>query len=121
MRNILSFSVIITLALALGSCSYFKKDNICEDVMEKEKFVEIITDLYLLEAHFETFHQHKIEDFQDSLSIYYNALFHKHQVTKEQIHEAINCYVLERKMINQIHDEIINSLSLMEEKSNEEK
>jgi hypothetical protein len=119
MKNVLAYTIVVVLAFS--SCSFFKTDNPCGDVLEQEKFVEVITDLYLLEAHFETMHQHKIEDFQDSLSIYYNALFHKHQVTKEQIYDAINCYVLERKMINQIHDEILNSLSLMEEKSNEEK
>ncbi|MBS4014292.1 MAG: DUF4296 domain-containing protein [Bacteroidetes bacterium] len=111
--------VTLIFLIVFSSCSYFEKHSTCEDIMEKEKFVAVMTDVYMIEAYFEIVHISS-DALQDSIAIYYNSLFREHDITREQLINAINCYVLERETINKIHDDVINSLILMEEKTTED-
>ncbi len=109
----------LMIVMLLTSCSYFEKNSSCDDIMEREKFVAIMTDVYMIEAYFEIVHIGS-DDLKDSIALYYNSLFKEHNTNREQLIDAINCYVLDREMINTIHDEVINSLILMEEKTTDD-
>ena len=105
--------ILIVVLLSLHACGLFENSNPCSKKMDKDKFVEIMTDVYLVEAYLETLHASK-ENINDSVSFYYNILFRKHSIEKEQLVRAIECYVLERELISEVHDEVLNSLSIME-------
>ena len=107
------FVITVVSLLSLYGCGLFDKSNPCGSKMEKEKFIEVMTDVYLVEAYLETLHASK-ENINDSVSFYYNVLFSKHSIEKAQLKEAVECYVLERELMTEIHDEVLNSLSLME-------
>ncbi len=114
-----AISIILLITLFLSSCGLTGSKNPCKGIMDKEKFTEILTDIYLVEASLHKVHGSE-EVVLDSVSIYYNALFKKHDTTKEEVEKAIECYVLEREIMTEIHDEIMYSLSVMESKLSDE-
>ncbi len=117
MRTIVFSAFIFFLALA--SCSYFQKDeNPCEHLMHKEKLIEVMTEMYIIESYLETL-PIKEEQKLDSVSLYYNTFFHRHNVTKDEITEALNCYVIHKNVITEVHDEIINTISILESRESE--
>ena len=105
----------MAVCMLFASCGFFRapgKDK-CDKILPREQMTDILTDIYMLEAFLREY-QHFEPDFQDSIQYYYRALFDKHEVDKEVFEEALNCYLLDRREIDIIHETMLNRLSLIE-------
>ncbi len=107
--------ILIAMCLFFASCGFFRapgKEK-CDKILPREQMTDILTDIYLLEAFLREY-QHIEPDFKDSVQYYYSVLFHKHAVAIDVFEEALNCYLLDRREIDIIHETMLNRLSLIE-------
>ncbi len=106
------------LLLTLSACSFFRAPGKvdCDKLLSKEQMTAILSEIYLLES-FLSEYQHIQRGVLDSAAYYYAGIFEHHQVAPEVFEEALYCYLLDRKEMDEIHEKILNDLSLMESES----
>ncbi len=104
--------VFISL-IVLSSCTFFSFKNKCERIIEKDKMVEIMTDIYLLEGYVQV-RSRTVPEVRDSADYYYSALFKKHDITKETFDKAFDCYSLDRELMLSLNEEVLNSIRIIE-------
>ncbi len=108
-------SLITGLALALVSCGFFRapgKDK-CDKLLPREKMVDVLTDIYLLEAYIRDMQQFE-RHVRDSARYYYMGIFEHHRVDEAVFEAALDCYLLDKKEMDLIHEKMLNRLSIKE-------
>ncbi len=114
------FFIIFLFILLFLSCDLLDRSSQCERIIEKDKMIEILTDMYLLEAYIhneldiKAFHKKR-----DTTPYFYATLFNKHDVSKDVFDKAFHCYASDRKEIDYINEEVINTISLMHSKESQ--
>lgn len=106
---------LIASMMLFSSCNFFRapgKDD-CDKLLPRETMVDVLSDMYLLEA-FLVEYQHVQEGVRDSTEYYYAGLFDRHGIDPEQFEEALECYLLDRREMDLIHEMMLNRLSVME-------
>ncbi len=114
------FLKLITLFLlaAFSACGFFRapgKDS-CDKILSREQMTEILTDVYFLEGYIRERRLHA-DELDDSVKVFYRTLFRKHGVELEIFQEALDCYLLDRREMELIHEKILNELSIRESKA----
>ncbi len=103
------------LVFLFASCGFFRapgKDK-CDKILSKSQMTDILTDIYMLEAYIREYQQAEPAA-KDSAVYYYEALFERHGVERSVFEEALDCYLLDRREMDLIHEEMLNRLSLIE-------
>lgn len=106
---------LTVIMLLSHSCNFFRapgKDD-CDKLLSRETMVDVLSDMYLLEA-FLIEYQHVQRGVRDSSEYYYAGLFDRHQVEPEVFEAALECYLLDRREMDLIHEMMLNRLSLMQ-------
>ena len=75
--------------------------------------VDLLGDLYLMEAFLQS-EKIGVPNYEDTVIYYYAGLFQKHGVTREVFREALSCYLLYEREIQEIHEEIMQRLSMLD-------
>ncbi len=107
--------IIGTLILSMAACGFFRapgKDD-CDKLIPREKMTEILTDIYILEAFIKE-HQQIERSARDSARYYYYDIFERHQIDIAVFEEALECYLLDRREMDMIHEKMLNVLSIKE-------
>ncbi len=102
------------MLLALVSCTFFRapgRDD-CDKILTREQMTEILTDIYLYESFARELQSLKPE-FRDSAKYYYAGIYHYHDIDPAVFQEALDCYLLDNREMDAIHEEILNRLSIM--------
>ena len=110
--------LMIILVAALTACGFFRapgKDS-CDKILSREQMTEILTDVYFLEVYIREI-RHYADELDDSVKVFYQALFQKHGIEFETFQEALDCYLLDRREMELIHEKILNELSIRESKA----
>lgn len=111
--------VIVCMAMAMsiiiGGCSSSEK-NSCKDRIPREKMVDVLTDIYLLEAYYMQFQSFR-PGMKDSTAYYFKALFDIHKIDFQHFNQSLECYANEPEDFKAMHDEILNRMSIMQGKS----
>lgn len=110
--------VFLNLLLFAG-CSWFTSSAPCNKQLSKEKMVEMMTDIFLLEAHLGLLPSQSSG--RDSIHEFYAGLFQKYNITPEEFEKTLECYLLDRALMNQLLDESINQLSIARSRADEKK
>ncbi|GEM_PF-1185727 len=98
-----------------SSCNFFRapgRDD-CDKLLPRETMVDVLSDMYLLEA-FLVEYQHVQRGVRDSSAYYYAGLFNRHGVDPAEFEAALECYLLDRREMDLIHEMMLNRLSVME-------
>lgn len=109
------FYVILMVAVLLSACGFFRapgKDK-CDKILSKSQMTDILIDIYMLESFIREYQQIDPAA-KDSAVYYYEALFERHGVGRDVFEEALDCYLLDRRDMDIIHEEMLNRLSLIE-------
>lgn len=110
----LKFCVLSIVLISLTSCASFFSDNECENLIENEKMIEIMTDIYLMESYIkEELSRDTIRN--DSIAYLYAGIFKKHRITKEKFDKAFECYASNKEKITYLNEEVLNAIQIIEE------
>ena len=102
-------SYIIILTVLLSSCGMFEKEQ-DDNIIPKDKMVEIIVDAQFVESALKV-HKRKREDMVAYTDHYYNYIFEKHNITKEEFEESLEYYSENIAELDRIYADVINILS----------
>ncbi len=106
---------LAVMLLALVSCTFFRapgRDD-CDKILTREQMTDILTDIYLFES-FARELQSLQPEFRDSAKYYYAGIYDYHDVEPAVFQEALDCYLLDQREMDAIHEEMLNRLSIME-------
>ena len=81
---------VIAVVIFLSSCTAPSKEK-PENLIEKDKLVEILTDIHLADAYLESRSLTDLKIAKDSAS-YYTFLYKKHNISRGQFVETMNYY-----------------------------
>ncbi len=73
----------------------------------------ILTDIYLYETFVREYQQLE-PAIRDSVKYHYAGIFQYYDVESAVFQEALDCYLLDQREMDAIHEEILNRLSIME-------
>lgn len=114
LRRLVAISLIwVSMCLLAGSCGFFRSPDRerCHKIISREQITNILADIYLMEGYLSdrlTIQPNLI----DSIDYFYAGIFHKHAVSIVDFRQALDCYLLFEAEMEQIHEEILNRLSL---------
>lgn len=93
-----------------------------ENALEKEKFVDVMVDVHLVEA---AINQKfvKVNDSTQASYRYYKHLFEKHDITRADFDSTFNYYMRHPKLMSEVYTQVHDSLKVLSEDltENEEK
>ncbi len=105
--------IIVMVLFLFSTCTFFSSKSKCERIIEKDKMVDVMTDIYLLEAYIQITSRSR-SSIRDSVDYLYAGLFDKHNITKETYDKAFECYSLDRELMLGISEEVFNTISIIE-------
>ncbi len=109
------------LIISVCSCTFFRapgKDD-CDKILTREQMVEVMTDIYLLESYLSEY-RHIDSRITDSAGLYYSGVFKHHNIDPAEFEEALNCYLLDRREMDLIHELMLNRLSIMQSETGQD-
>ncbi len=109
--------VLIGILAVLFSCNESKSSKALE-AMPKDKFIEVLTDVRLLEGAYTVKYQ-SIDSSAGALQEYYAQVFQKHQISRKQFEDAFVMYQLEPKLMEEAEDSVLQRLQRMSEETSE--
>lgn len=109
--------LLIVQIILFSSCNWLESDNPCQKHLEKEKMVNIMTDVFMLESHLSLLQTNASG--RDSIPNYYAGIFEKYDISYSEFEAAFECYMLDRELMNQVLDEALNNLSIAKSKADE--
>jgi hypothetical protein len=108
-------SHLLLLLLLMAGCTFFRSPgrDECDKILSREKMTDLLTDIYLLEGYLLEL-QSINPAMQDSVADYFAGLFDRHGVTYQEFDQALSCYLLHEREMQQIHEEVLQRYSIME-------
>jgi len=80
------------------------------NLIEKDKFVNIIKELSLVESHVQLKYGH-VSRFQETMIMSGNAIFKQYKVTPKQFEESMDYYASHQKQMQEIYAEVLELLN----------
>lgn len=104
--NKFSTIILIALTILIASCEQDK------EILEKEKFTDILVDIHIADALLASQQMHDIELRRDSAS-YYNYIYKKHNITRAQFEKNLAFYAKEPKEFSALYDDVRFKISVL--------
>lgn len=98
------------VALITVSCSFFSEKKLPEDVMTKDKLVEVLVDVHIADATLTILALHK-KDKTFHPSVFYQQVLEKHNVTREQFDVTLKHYSKKPQEFDKIYEQVLSELS----------
>ena len=100
--------LLLLLTLIIISCNDKKDDN--PNVLSREQIVDILADIQLVEAKL-SFEKRSLTDLDELSERYYESLFLKYNISKEQFDESLHFYENNTEALNDIYTDVITKLN----------
>lgn len=105
--NLLKYITILILVFGLSNCQ--TKSTNTTVIIPKEKFVQILTEMQLLESH-STLPSVNQPFVRDSIINYYNGIFKKYEVNREEFYFTLKEYGKNPILMTEIYDLMLEEL-----------
>ncbi len=112
--------VVLLSLILLSACNFFRapgRDD-CDKILSGDQMADILTEIYILET-FINEYQHIERKIRDSAKYYYAGVFDYHGVDPSDFDEALDCYLVDTREMDRIHEKILSRLSVMESEADE--
>lgn len=106
------FFILFIISLACFSCAK-NKPEVPEELIPKEKMVEIIMDVYIAESRVNNFYLEK-DSAENLYAEFEKRVFEKHEVSETTYIESYKYYLDDLKAMDEIYGALVDSLSLRE-------
>lgn len=104
------FYLLFTFFISCGEKAE-KSISIPTHILSKEKIAQVITDIHIAEAESTL---NAISDSTFKRSVYFEEIFEKHQITKQQYEESLAFYISHPEVFNKIYEQVLSDLSKMQ-------
>jgi hypothetical protein len=103
----------VVLALVFEACSGSKKDSVPANIIPETRFSNLLIDVRLLEGAYAIEHQ-RIDSSNAAVGAYYDLLFNRYELTREQYLESYAYYAANPEMMLRIETKISEKLDSMQ-------
>lgn len=86
-----------------------------EDLVPQEQMVDIVTDLFIMEAILIDKQKKKSEDFHFAKYYLHNSILEKYNITRKNFEDSFNYYAHDLKTMDEIYADAITKLSKLQE------
>lgn len=80
--------------------------------IDSEKFVGVLTDVRILEGYYSVRYE-RVDSSRGKINAYYNEVFARHGITKEQFESTMNYYASHPNEMTAIEEQVADSLSAL--------
>lgn len=108
------FSIILLILISQSACDHGSSVNVPKAPLTEEKFVEVLEDVRLLEGAYTVRYQ-RVDSTAGLMDVYYNQVFEKHQVTREEFELSYTSFSLDVPVMERIEDSVIHRLERMDD------
>lgn len=108
----ITLSIALAALLLLASCG--KKSGVPSNIIQPDKMVTILTDVYLLEGYFSTQTHFHFDTLQPEMVGCFDSLFAKYEVTKSDFDTSVSWYSQHPDLFSTIHDSVLAHLTVLE-------
>ncbi|MCR4965479.1 MAG: DUF4296 domain-containing protein [Bacteroidales bacterium] len=113
---------VLFLAILTLCTSCHKKQVVAEkpaNLIGRKQMVEILTESYLAEAFvYASLDSVTLEENQELTAAFYNDIYNRHNVTKQQFITSIEYYVSDKELIQKMLDEVLVNIQQQKMNSN---
>lgn len=113
------FIFILLTTCTLIACSEQKEEVIPEEIVSEEKFIDIITDVKILEGRLH--HKVNAQDIPKIAPDLYQEIFDKHDITKEGFRKNIIYHFKTPEKTMRIYETVVEQLTVISKQIPEEK
>lgn len=106
MRNL----VVLGLFVLSFACSKNTDAEKPADLIPREKFVEILTEMSLLESHIQATYTH-VSEFHGLMERSGNKILNQHQVSAKQYESSMDYYAADQQEMKSIYNEVLDVLN----------
>ena len=99
--------VVLFIFFGLWSCS---NNEVPEDILNRDKFIEILVDVHVTDAMLTNQQLYDRKYAKDSTKSYYNWIYIKHKVNKEDFDKTMEFYTNHPELFNKLYDDVLNNL-----------
>lgn len=117
--NILLLTGIAILLIYQG-CRSERKDEVGKvppGIIPADTMVQVLVDVHLIEASLKVKHVKKEEN-ERFTEYYYDQLFEKHGITREQFDQSIEYYERDSELIDAMYERVITELNKIQSQIN---
>lgn len=104
---------ILFFVFVLSACGGKKLKNIPEDIIERDKMVDILTDIHLSDAVLTT-KKYQTSKHEYQIQGYYTYLYEKHGYTRAEIDSSIAFYSKYPNAYSELYDDVLEKLSTIQ-------
>ena len=106
--------LMLFFGMLLFSCAGSQEDALVkpENLIEKEKMIEVLADFRLVEGTVRQMAGYG-KDTKELAKYYYDKVFEKHQITLEQFQQNMEYYSQQPEVMYEISSEVVNRLTEM--------
>ncbi|MFH1320680.1 MAG: DUF4296 domain-containing protein [Bacteroidota bacterium] len=112
------FFLILIIFFACNSIN--KKEIIPGDILPKERMIQVMVDIELIEATL-VVKKIRVEKEKGKVIDYYNSALQSHNISKEEFDRSFEYYTMHPEIFEQIYEEVIIELSKRQAEEDGEK
>ncbi|MDD3876579.1 MAG: DUF4296 domain-containing protein [Bacteroidales bacterium] len=101
-------SLCIFVITLLFSCS--ESNEVPENILQPEKMVAVLTDFQIAESALTIIQQNGM-DVEIYKNVFYEKIFMKHKINKQDYINSMNYYSVNLKLLDKIYEEVITELN----------
>lgn len=104
-RPLLFISIVL-----LAACG---RDTLPEGVLSKEQMIPVMVDVQIAEGSIAIGNLHG-DSARQKIADYYNHIYERHQVSKEDFQKSLEYYTRHPKQMDQLYKEVLSELTRLE-------
>jgi hypothetical protein len=109
-------NIVLILLMLLMGCGHKDQENKIQPpphLIPRDEMISILVDIHLVEASFKTNPARKEDPYSYS-SVYYDSVFKKYSITREDFEENLEYYQHDMGDFDKMYEEVITRLSKLQ-------
>jgi len=105
--------IIIGFLIVASGCSNNKKTDKPENLIHRDKMVQVLADIQLIEASIKLNNNRKLKK-EEYTYYYYQYLFEKHNITQEDFNTSLEYYQAHISTLDTIYIDVVSELNKLQ-------
>lgn len=105
---------LIVFVVLISACKKQNNQHVNTDILNHKQMVNVLIDCYIAEAELLNISQKEPDNLKVYTKYYYDFIFKKHNITRNQLFESMQYYTYRIKEFSKIYNEVLVKLTNMQ-------
>ncbi len=106
--------LLLILVVFIISCKKQNNQHVNTDILNHKQMVSVLVDCYIVEAELLNISQKEPNNLKIYTKYYYDFIFKKHQINRNQLFESMQYYTYRIKEFSQIYNDVLLKVANMQ-------